>query len=396
VLDRTALSWFLSELRGGTAPEVSPNGKSICYEVVRWMGGKVLSPQERLRALFSAPPGFRPIPTSVIPSGGICVIDAEATTAGLVLTDTGCDPVWSPDGTKIAYTFTDGLHVVNADGSNHIKLYPEVGILVHEQPVWSPDGQKIAWASVSFGTPRHVTLYVLNADGSNTTMLSGDGYNPIWSRDSKRIIFEPFSGPEELWVANDDGTNKMRLAQDLDWGHPVALSPDGERVLYISGGKLYSLNTDGTDIADLINEHVVAFAVSPDGMRIAYIRTGFLEGGEDGLWWESDGLWVMNTDGTGNVKIADFSESTRGLESDIVRGGEFVWSPDSRYVAYTQSKYASRVKSQTSSTITTTASNDFCLYVWDVDTGISTPLVSGANTGGLRPSCPITHIRWLP
>ncbi len=60
-------------------------------------------------------------------------------------------PVWSPDGTRIAFVSSapggsfvpGGLHVVNADGTGQIDLTPADNVA---EPAWSPDGTRIAYS----------------------------------------------------------------------------------------------------------------------------------------------------------------------------------------------------------------------------------------------------------
>jgi Tol biopolymer transport system component len=58
-------------------------------------------------------------------------------------------------------------------------------------------------------------------------------YNPQFSPDGKRIAFESDrSGPEEIWVANSDGTNPAQLANfGRHCGSP-RWSPDGRRIVF--------------------------------------------------------------------------------------------------------------------------------------------------------------------
>jgi len=56
-------------------------------------------------------------------------------------------------------------------------------------PVWSPDGSKIAFASNRDG---NFEIYVMNADGTEQTRLTTDpGWktNPAWSPDGKKLPF---------------------------------------------------------------------------------------------------------------------------------------------------------------------------------------------------------------
>ena len=53
------------------------------------------------------------------------------------------NPVWSPDGRRIAFESDWQLNVMNADGSGQRRLTRNAGR--NFAPAWSPDGQKIAF-----------------------------------------------------------------------------------------------------------------------------------------------------------------------------------------------------------------------------------------------------------
>ena len=93
-----------------------------------------------------------------------------------------CDPVWSPDGRKIAFQrllvrgegekivgFDFDVYVINADGSGERNL---TGDALSERPIWSPDGRKIAFWSGPDGAGG---VYVMNADGSERRLLAEAG-----------------------------------------------------------------------------------------------------------------------------------------------------------------------------------------------------------------------------
>jgi Tol biopolymer transport system component len=52
---------------------------------------------------------------------------------------------WSPDGALIAYSTGSALWLVNADGSNRRRIFSTPSEGRTGYPVWSPDGTKIAF-----------------------------------------------------------------------------------------------------------------------------------------------------------------------------------------------------------------------------------------------------------
>lgn len=174
---------------------------------------------------------------------------------------------WSPDGAKIAFaaalTFPDlasrktDIYTVNLDGSNVTTLTstPEFDF----EPDWSPDGAKIAFR-------RDKDIYVINADGSRVTKLT-TGYTntgPNWSPDGSKIAFARDLLPDgeiipDIWVMNADGSNPqalMPITSNIDDSYP-AWSPDGGKIAFDSkrdgNFEIYVINADGSTPTNLTN-----------------------------------------------------------------------------------------------------------------------------------------------
>lgn len=98
------------------------------------------------------------------------------------------DPVWSPDGSRVAFVSqhdeSDDIWVMNADGSAQANLTKdEAGLAAWDKhPAWSPDSKEIAFWSSRTGVRQ---IHLMGVDGSNVRNISNtpwDEYDPIWIR----------------------------------------------------------------------------------------------------------------------------------------------------------------------------------------------------------------------
>lgn len=105
------------------------------------------------------------------------------------LTDNGAFdsyPVWSPDGTRIAFisdrsgregnVYPKKLYTMAADGSDERLVYDESA----NSPTWSPDGRLIAFVADG-------AVHTVRPDGSSLTRISETRSRPAWSPDGQQL-----------------------------------------------------------------------------------------------------------------------------------------------------------------------------------------------------------------
>jgi Tol biopolymer transport system component len=219
------------------------------------------------------------------------------------------DPVWSPDGTKIAFlsdtntTLPTNVYVMNADGTHLVRL-PDTFNAV--EPAWSPDGTKIAFAANRDGVVG--SIYTITVDGTNTIQRvtnapPASDQAPTWSPDGSRIAFWTNESSIGLHIAavNANGSGRTAFLPNIAFGMNPAWSPDGTRIAYdgpniaTGGNYIWVMNADGTGQTQVTSGAFtdVKPAWAPDGTKIAFERN--ISG--------QTHVIVMNADGSGQTNI---------------------------------------------------------------------------------------------
>jgi Tol biopolymer transport system component len=214
-------------------------------------------------------------------------------------------PHWSPNGSKLIFVSqlavdntpalnlntTANIWVMNADGSGQAALSKvTVKNADCSEPVWSPDGSRLAFVSAraldgSDATDPNNTsnIWLMNADGSGLTPMTrltaagAASTAPVWSLDGSKLAFES-SG--DLDGSDNPNTNMTVNIWIMD--------ADGTGVTPLT--KLTAANASSHDPA-----------WSPGGLQIAFDSLRALDGNDSAN--ASSNIWIINADGSGATPL---------------------------------------------------------------------------------------------
>lgn len=239
-------------------------------------------------------------------------------------------PVWSPDGRRIAFIARENSNsmvwIINTDGTGLKNLSDNNTYSTY--PAWSPDGKKIAFVSGTVAGNRVTNngIVVIDLDGGDVKRLTPNVINPshpVWSPDGKKILFQVYNGSDptysisdplySIYIVNPDGTGLTDLTKTLGFGYHPVWSPDGKKIAFLSDKKtlgfdpdqyvtygLYVMNTDGSGVLKISDSSGYYPSWSPDSKAIAFISetSGKLQ------------LYRVNSDGTTLLALTSLPEFT--------------------------------------------------------------------------------------
>ena len=181
------------------------------------------------------------------------------------------DPVWSPDGTRIAFASDRQggvfhIFVQAVDGPQPVSPVT-TGSADQTAPAWSPDGTRIAFQE---GSDPDLDIVVVSLRGEVTldrvVVASGPGREavPTWSADGSRILF---GDGDNVSVVNANGSGRGPFAANA---RRPDVAPDGSRVVVSRDDQVTLLNGDGSGGQQLTFNGATSPVFSPDGQRIVF------------------------------------------------------------------------------------------------------------------------------
>ena len=135
----------------------------------------------------------------------------------------------------------------------------------------SPNGEKIVYTVAYYSVEQnksHRVIYVMDADGSNNTLLTTTANNegePQWIKEGSKIAYlSNANGSNQIWEMNPDGTNRRMISTYEGDIEGFSFSPDESKILFISqvkyGQRTADIHPDlpkasGIIVEDLMYKH---------------------------------------------------------------------------------------------------------------------------------------------
>ena len=163
-------------------------------------------------------------------------------------------PVFTADGNAIVYSrgANEGSDLVMVDRTGNSQRLTFGNGTDNNSPSFSPDGSQLAFISGRSGVPN---VYIMDADGTNMTLLTGYDMavpyyrsSPDWSPDGRAIAYQQrASGGFQIWMSDVRNRVPRQLTTDGENEDP-SWAPDGRHIVLTStrGGdkQLWVLDTE--------------------------------------------------------------------------------------------------------------------------------------------------------
>ncbi len=291
---------------------------------------------------------------------------------------------FSPDGKRIAYApmFRDFRHWKRYEGGWAQDLYVfdlttkqqkkvAASKRTERDPMWI--GDKVYFASDRDGT---LNLYAVDPASDAVKQLT---FQKTWdvrwpsSDQQSRIVYE-LNGELRVMDVKDGSDRAISITVPTDGGasrparisaerniEGFALSPKGERALFVARGDVFTVPIEKGPVRNLTNSsgaHDRQARWSPDGRKIAFISD---LSGEDQIYlvdqdgkgkpealtsglavqlnapaWSPDGKRIAFTDKDGVIYVVTVADRklVQAAKDEFGRGGDLAWSADGQFLAF--------------------------------------------------------------
>jgi len=310
----------------------------------------------------------------------LCISDVNKHDQVRLTDDPGGDwhPVWSPDGSQIAYLRKDGIYLIAPDGQNRRQLLPSQTLCAQlggcppagkaVNMTWSLAGDSLLLSGCLDHSDRDI--YVVNTDTGTVANLTPDSrttddFFPMWMLDGAKIVFlsadstdpssqhgcrwDLYDASPRLKMMNADGSGEVVIG-DEGFDYPFVSVSNSGLITFVRNGGLHRMDLGGRSVELPSIEEYHQFPISsPNEGYLAYE-------------WPSRSIKVLDVE-TGEV----LESQIEGRRDSAPLVESLVWSPDSQRIAVVTSIADSYA-----------IDSEKHVYVVDIQSQVSQPLIQSS------------------